>query len=163
MTKIRKSENTNAGTTTALATRRALEAGGLVAALALFLTAFGMAESARAQQKPSKICGVAYGDSKELTRYFEGNPKLQSLDAPASYKSFAEGQGQTWTLTRPGHYAHFSVVCRRVVQDGESFRVASDFACFASRADCDHLIADFQELDKKMTQEAKRMQEQKKE
>jgi len=154
MTKLRKYK---CRTTAALATRRALEAS-----LALFLSAYGMAESARAQQEPSKICGVAYGDSKELTRYFEGNPKLQPLDAPASYKSFAEGQGQTWTLTQPGHYAHFSVVCRHVVQDGESFRVASDFACFASRADCDRLIADFQELDKQMTQEAKRMQGQNK-
>jgi hypothetical protein len=69
-----------------------------------------------------------------------------------------EAKGVVWTFTVPGHPAHPSVVCRRIIKDGADMRLETQVQCNASEAECERLVKAFQELNHRMLQDMKKQQ-----
>jgi hypothetical protein len=61
-----------------------------------------------------------------------------------------------WTFTLEGHPAHPSVVCRQPVEEpGKDVHINMDVQCGAAEAECEKLIDAFEDLNRRMLQDAK--------
>jgi hypothetical protein len=59
--------------------------------------------------------------------------------------------GSIWSFTPASHYAHPSVGQRRLIAQDGNYYVRTEILCQAQKAACDRLHADYQLLDRRMT------------
>jgi hypothetical protein len=88
--------------------------------------------------------------------------KLKESFRDKSYVAINDAVRNTlWTFTLPGHPAHPTVVCRQPVeQSGKELQLQMEVQCNASEAECEKLVDAFQELNRRMLEDAKRQQKQ---
>lgn len=92
------------------------------------------------------ICGVK-GDTAPVIVAALRAQKLTTQPAPSQYEAFADNDRRIlWALTKEGHPAHPSVVCRQVVQTGPEMKVEMQAQCDGPQAACDALVREFQSL-----------------
>jgi len=66
------------------------------------------------------------------------------------------GNATLWSFTPPNHPAHPAAVKRTLVQKDGAFFVEMDALCQATKAACDALMAEFQELNNRMRESIER-------
>jgi hypothetical protein len=65
-------------------------------------------------------------------------------------------RGELWNFTKKSHPAYPSVACRRIVKVADGgMRVETQLRCYAAKAACDRLAADYTALDKQMMEAMK--------
>jgi hypothetical protein len=120
------------------------------AALVLMLIAPALAQD---------LCGRPAEAPEALLERMSKVEKLQELSRDKSYVALNDAaRGTVWTFTVPGHPAHPTAVCRRLVPDGNEMRLQTNVQCNASEAECRKLVDAFQELNQRMLQEMKKQQ-----
>ena len=60
--------------------------------------------------------------------------------------------GAIWSFTPENHYAHPSVGRRRLFKNEGQYYVQTEILCHADKSACDRLRADYQLLDRRMTE-----------
>ncbi|RFB78974.1 hypothetical protein [Methylovirgula sp. 4M-Z18] len=89
--------------------------------------------------------------------HIANDPANEVLQGTTYYEAFSDPKSQTvWTFTKPGHPAHPSVVCRYPVQMGQQVFLRMEVICHNTQGACDKLVADFQALNKTMSQHLNR-------
>jgi hypothetical protein len=61
-----------------------------------------------------------------------------------------------WSFTPPSHPAHPAAIHRKVVQEGDNIFVKMQVLCEAPKPACDKVVADFEDLNQRMTKALKR-------
>ena len=61
-----------------------------------------------------------------------------------------------WSFAPPGHPAYPAAVRRQIVKESGGFSLKMNVLCQAAKQPCDKLVADFQELNKKMRENINR-------
>jgi hypothetical protein len=106
-----------------------------------------------------ELCGRPWEAPQALFDRLSKTEKLKEDFRDKSYAAIADKAKDTvWTFTVPGHPAHPSVVCRRPVEDGGEMRLEMQARCDAAEAECQKLVAGFQELNQRMLRELRRRQ-----
>lgn len=105
------------------------------------------------------ICGQPFdGDIVRLHDRIRQAPGAVAM--PSRNPNFdvinVEPQGHIWNFTKAGHAAHPSVACRQIVRVGDAFSVRTEIQCRAAKAQCDKLAADYNALDREMTEAIRR-------
>lgn len=111
------------------------------------------------QVNPAYVIGIGY---PTITMAINSVKELKDTAVKANNKPFGwqertgpwyvvkEGKNIEWAFTEGGHYAHPSVI-KRIIDVGSTDHVNVDmaFRCEAeNRADCDHLLNEFKEVNK---------------
>ncbi len=122
-----------------------------VLALTAVICATALATPARA----ADLCGRPGGRPTEVFDRLTKVEKLPELSRDNSYIALRDAPNLiTWTFTVPGHPAHPSVVCRRIVQEsGGRLSLDTQIACDAPEAACLKLKRDFDALNARMLEE----------
>jgi hypothetical protein len=108
--------------------------------------------AAAAAEEPGNdaVCGLSADNASTLITLVE-ELKLAETPAPEGYKSWQDNQNRiNWTVTTPGHPAHPSAICRKVVQDQLRADVKMELRCDGPQAACDDLVGLFQTLTDQM-------------
>jgi hypothetical protein len=61
-----------------------------------------------------------------------------------------------WSFTPPGHPAHPAAIHRKVIQENGNIYVQMNVMCEAAKPACDALVAEFEKLNRQMTEDLKR-------
>jgi hypothetical protein len=61
-----------------------------------------------------------------------------------------------WSFAPPGHPAYPAAVRRQIIKESGGFSLKMNVLCQAAKQPCDKLVADFQELNKKMRENINR-------
>ena len=105
------------------------------------------------------LCGRPSETPETLFERMSKTEKLKELSRDKSYIALNDTAKDTvWTFTVPGHPAHPSAVCRRLVPDGNQMRLQMNVQCNASETECRKLVDAFQELNQRMILEMKKQQ-----
>jgi hypothetical protein len=105
----------------------------------------------------AEICDRTMASPGELLETLRDEPGVELIHEDDLYLALAEkARSIVWTFTRPNHPAHPAVVCRRVVQQGDAVGVDMRVVCVGPKAACDRMVADFQELNKRMRENFER-------
>lgn len=98
------------------------------------------------------------GDIVGLPARIKEMPGAVAVQSPnADFEVISvEPQGDIWNFTNARHPAHPSVACRRLIQEGGSFRVRTEIQCRAAKPRCDKLAAEYDALDKAMSESIRR-------
>jgi hypothetical protein len=110
----------------------------------------GMASPARAED----LCGRPTEAPDALYERLAKTENLPEIHRDKGYVALHDkARATTWTFTLAGHPAHPSAVCRRPIQDGDRLRIEMSVTCRAAEAECERLVAAFEELNRRMIQD----------
>jgi len=105
------------------------------------------------------LCGRPMEAPEALFQRLVKTEKLPEVHRDKPYVALHDkNKNTTWTFTVAGHPAHPSAVCRRLVQDGERWRIDMNASCSAPEAECEKLVNAFQELNQQMLDELEKQQ-----
>jgi hypothetical protein len=105
------------------------------------------------------LCGRPAEAPEALLERLTKVEKLKELSRDKAYVALNDAaRGTVWTFTVPGHPAHPSAVCRRLVPDGKEMRLQMNVQCNADEAECRKLVDAFQELNRRMIEDMKKQQ-----
>jgi hypothetical protein len=105
----------------------------------------------------AEICDRTMASPGQLLDTLRNEPGIQLIHEDDLYMAFAEkSHSIVWTFTRPGHPAHPAVVCRRPVEQGAAVAIEMRVVCGGPKDACDRLVADFEELNKRMREDFER-------
>lgn len=110
-------------------------------------------------QGPSEMCGLVGRDAQDLMRQVRSSPTVTQQNLNSNrFEAYANDNGfMQWVLTKPAEPAYPAVTCRHAYQDKDgSWQQTRNMRCDASRAACDKLFIEFQNLDEQMRQEIAR-------
>jgi hypothetical protein len=80
-------------------------------------------------------------------------PGIERIKEDARYVSYADRDAQiVWNFTTSANPAHPAVVCRRIVQTGETIAVETTSLCGGPQPACERMMRDFEQLDKSLGQ-----------
>jgi hypothetical protein len=103
------------------------------------------------------LCGRPREAPDALYRRLTETEKLAESFRDKAYATIDDAaKGTLWTFTVAGHPAHPSVVCRQPVEDGGKLRIDMEILCEASDEECERLARAFEDLNRRMLQDAKR-------
>ena len=105
--------------------------------------------------RAADLCGQPGGKPQDVFDRLTKVEKLPETFRDASYVALRDTPNMiTWTFTVPGHAAHPSVVCRRIVRDaGGRLNLVTEVTCEAAEAACLKLRRDFDALNARMIEE----------
>lgn len=103
-----------------------------------------------------EICGVQAPGPQELIEKVMSLPDLKMLERKEQYLTLVnDSERRFWTFAVDGHPASPAIICRTIEpkeNGGSTLRM--EISCFADKASCDQLTADFVAHDSKILQEA---------
>ncbi len=91
------------------------------------------------------ICGVSASGPEDLINTVLALPGLELVERKDQYLTMVqEGERRFWTFAVDGHPAAPAIICRTIKpREGGGSTLAMEVRCFADKADCDKLTADF--------------------
>ncbi|WP_439541972.1 hypothetical protein [Hyphomicrobium sp.] len=97
------------------------------------------------------FCGESFATLEALQNAIQAKPNVKELPTDGSVKSYSDAAtGTIWNFATTSNPAFPSVVCRSLVQKDGAFSVKTLFRCGAEKAECDRLVASYNDLDRKM-------------
>jgi hypothetical protein len=105
---------------------------------------------------PSKLCGITANDAPALLASVRRDPRVRAeVIESERFELYASSDHRTqFVATLPGEPAHPAISCRQLSQDEEgNLHLTREMRCDASRAACDALFREFQELDERVRAE----------
>ncbi len=133
---------------------RLVRAGVMEVAACAWLLALSV-PSAVAQDD---LCGRKREAPDALYSRLTASEKLKEGFRDKSYVTITDTASNViWTFTVAGHPAHPSVVCRQPVEEpGKDLQIRMDVQCSAAEAACEKLVDAFEDLNRRMLQDAKK-------
>jgi hypothetical protein len=101
---------------------------------------------------PSEVCGITAASAAEFQRLVESDGRLERQGGTPLFQIYARGTDNEffqWALTTAVHPAHPTATCRHVYRDGDAWMSTRRMRCDSSRALCDRIFLEFQELDRR--------------
>lgn len=104
------------------------------------------------------LCGRRREAPDALYNRLTASEKLKEGFRDKSYVTITDTASNViWTFTVPGHPAHPSVVCRQPVEEpGKDLQIRMDVQCSAAEVACEKLVDAFEDLNRRMLQDAKK-------
>jgi predicted oxidoreductase (fatty acid repression mutant protein) len=126
-------------------------------ALALVATTDGQDVQYRAGDAALEICGVSADNPVKLIEKVLALPETTFIEQTEEYLTiFQAKHDRFWTLVINEHRAAPAIICRTFESDGRRrTNLDMQLSCFAEKADCDKLTADFVAHNNKIMAEAK--------
>lgn len=129
-----------------------------VLALALLLTAAPLQAQPvpegihSLEQGPPDLCGTTAPDIPALEAALAA--RLPSLPGNERYVAYEDAPNlRIWTFTTAAHPAHPAVACRSVVEENGNVATRTEISCHSTRASCDALYREFDELNARTMRE----------
>ena len=95
------------------------------------------------------LCGLSAASIPALQQQIAAAlPAAEGDDRFAAYSD--EANMRTWSFTTANHPAHPAAACRTLVQREGNWHVVTEIECQSSRANCDALRREYEELDAAM-------------
>jgi hypothetical protein len=128
------------------------------ARIAIIIVALACAAGAAAPARAAELCGRPGGSATEVFARLSKVEKLPEVFRDGSYVALRDAPNMiTWTFTVPGHAAHPSVVCRRIVRDADGrLSLDTEITCDAPEPACLRLKRDFDAMNARMIEEMNR-------
>ena len=102
--------------------------------------------------KESPSNEIGYATVADALAALRSRPGVQ-ISQQGGWTIISEAASSTlWSFTPPEHPAHPSAVKRSIVSSGGSIHMDMKVLCEASKAACDKLVADFQQLNQRMVE-----------
>jgi hypothetical protein len=103
-----------------------------------------------------EICGVSAPNPIKLIEKILALPNTSFVEQTDQYLTLSQDQqSRFWTLAINKHPASPAIICRTVKLDSDgASRLEIDVSCFASKAACDKLTADFVAHNRKVIEKA---------
>jgi len=108
------------------------------------------------ESKPGKIeiCGVTAKDPIQLIEKILSLPKTTLIEQTDEFLTIEDDKGTFWTLALSKHPASPAIICRQIgTTPGGEASISMQVACFAEKAPCDKLTADFAAHNNKVTEQ----------
>ncbi len=101
---------------------------------------------------PPRLCGMTAATVPALEAALAG--RLPPLPGNERYVAYEDAQNlRVWTFTTSAHPAHPAVACRGVAEEDGNVVAQMDIVCHSTRANCDALYREFEELNARMLRE----------
>jgi hypothetical protein len=115
----------------------------------VFLAALSCSVPAAAKE----ICDVEFDNLGTLLQEMQSDPRYE-VEGSELYLGFVDGldRKRTWAFTTPANPAHPAVICRSLVQQQDAWVVDTRLVCGGPKQACDRMVADFDDLDKRMAE-----------
>jgi hypothetical protein len=134
-----------------------MKAAALFAAAALCLPSAVIAQPVpegihREGDGRADLCGMRADNIASLRAQIVGRfPSAPGNDRYAAY--YDEANSRFWNFTTEAHAAHPAAACRTLVQRDGQFFIEGEISCQSTRANCDALYREFEELNATMRRE----------
>ena len=121
------------------------------------LTAISAAGSIAAAQQPTAVqSSIGYPSVAAALQALQHKSGVNIVNQ-GGWTVIDDPSEQTiWSFAPPGHPAYPAAVRRQIVKESGGFSLKMNVLCQAAKQPCDKLVADFQELNKKMRESINR-------
>lgn len=101
---------------------------------------------------PPDLCSTTAPDIPALEAALAA--RLPPLPGNERYVAYEDAPNmRIWTFTTAAHPAHPAVACRSVVEENGNVGTRTEIACHSTRANCDALYREFEELNARTMRE----------
>jgi hypothetical protein len=110
--------------------------------LLLWAVSFMVLALAGSNARAAELCGSSHNSVREALETVSAGNGIKQVRNDQDYLELKdERRGVIWAFTKPQHFAHPAVFCRRVIQADGKFHLEVNTLCSASKAVCDRFAA----------------------
>jgi hypothetical protein len=107
--------------------------------------------------KVRPICGIPFESPQQVEKLVKKLPKVVVLKDNGFVRGYTNPQRTVvFIFTSPKSAAYPAVVCRFPAMQDKQMKIFTDLRCGAKKAACDKLAAEYRDLDRQISEQAKK-------